>query len=138
MVTPQAAMRKWKTRVLSFEKSAVSRVRDVLQIASVEAGEEWHLDMERRWRIMEDTYDEIMETHPEPNVEEVDARDQEVHDVYSIWRDLMDKAVTAYKDSTIVIASRIGQLKAAARGVRSRPTDAQKAAMLVAKRASVC
>ena len=45
----------------------------------------------------------------------------------------MDKAAIAYVDCTMAIASRVGQLKAAARGVRSGPTNAQKAAMLVAK-----
>ena len=82
MATPQAAMRKWKTRVQSFGKSAAAKVQDILQIVSVEAGEEWRLEMERRWWIMEDTYDEIVEMHPEPEVE--DPRDKQVCDAYSI------------------------------------------------------
>ena len=78
-----------------------------------------------------------MVTHPDPEVEEVDARDEAVQDTYTSRRELMDIAVVAYFKCHRAIASRKGELKTAAIGVRPGPTNAQKAAMLVAKRGKV-
>ena len=137
MTMPQAATHKWKTRVQGFEKSAAVKVWDIPPVDSVKVGEEWRLEMERRRWVLEDTYNKIVETHSDPEVEEEDLREEQVQDTYSIQRNLMDKAAISYMNCTMAIASRVGQLKAAARGIRSGPTNAQKAAVLVSKWARV-
>ena len=137
MTTPQAATHKWKTKVQNFEKSTAARIHDILQIVSMEAGEEWQHKMGRKWQIMEDAYDGIQEAHPGPELEDEDLRDEQVLDTYSTQREFMDKAVAAYEGTLITIANRVSEIRAAARGIWTGPTDAQKAAMLVAKRAKV-
>ena len=84
MAMPQAATHRWKTRAQGFKKSAAAKVQDIPQIDSVEVGEEWCLKMERRWRVLEETYDEIIEIHPEPEVNEEALRDEQVRDTYSV------------------------------------------------------
>ena len=85
-----------------------------------------------RWDALEKVYKKLCKSYPDPEVEE----ELEVSNNYAFREELLDRSQTSYDLVSTAISKRIGNLLEAEAEVMPAGglTDAQKAAILVAKR----